>query len=243
VFALGSLINAAAIILGGTLGLLIRRDLPIARQNQLRSAVGLGVVLAGFHLVWTGLREMSFGGALGLLGIALLATSLGRWLGRLLKFQAGMNRLGKFAGETFTKGQQRGGSVGLNDGFMACVILFCISPLSLLGPVQEGLNGDCFVLGVKAVMDGLAAFAFARVFRGGVLLAGLPVFALQGTVTLLVAWLAKSAPVVAMPAATNVTAGLLVVCAMLLVFDVRKVPLGDFLPALVVAPALAWLFF
>jgi uncharacterized membrane protein YqgA involved in biofilm formation len=43
--------------------------------------------------------------------------------------------------------------------------------------------------------------------------------------------------------ATGVTGGLLVVCAVLLVFDVRKVQIGDYLPALLLAPLLARLFF
>jgi uncharacterized membrane protein YqgA involved in biofilm formation len=154
-----------------------------------------------------------------------------------------MNRLGHFAGEAFAKAQQRRVKVGFNEGSLACAVLFCIGPLSVLGPVQEGLGGIFFVLAVKAVMDGLAAFAFARVFRWGVLLSALPVLALQGTITLLVTWAASRAPGAAMVPAANVSGGLLVVCAMLLVFEVRKVPLGDYLPALIVAPALAWLFF
>lgn len=242
-FALGTWINVVAIVLGGLLGMAIKRDLPAARQNQLRTAVGLGVILAGFHQIWTGLRPVSFGAALGLIGIALLATTLGQWIGRLLKIQTGMNRLGRFAGETFTKAQQAKGGVTFNDGFMACAVLFCVGPLSLLGPVQEGLNGNFFVLGVKAAMDGLAAFAFARVFGWGVVLSALPVLALQGTVTLLIAWAAQSTPAAVLLHATNVTGGLLVVCAVLLVFEVRKVKIGDYLPALIVAPLLAWLFF
>lgn len=242
-FAPGTWINVAAILLGGVLGIAIRRDLPAARQNQLRTAVGIGIILAGFHMVWTGLRLVSFGAAFGLIGIGLLATTLGRLLGKGIKLQAGMNRLGHFAGETFAKAQKRKDTVSFNDGFMACTVLFCVGPLSLLGPVQEGLGGDPFVLMVKAAMDGLAAFAFARVFGWSVVLAGLPVLALQGTLTLLVALALKSAPQPMLLHAVNVAGGLLVICAVLLVFEVRKVQIGDYLPALFVAPLLAWLFF
>jgi len=121
--------------------------------------------------------------------------------------------------------------------------LFCVGPFSLLGPLQEGLNGDFFVLAVKAVMDGLAAFAFARVFGWSVVLSGLTVLAFQGTITLLIAWAAKVAPYAVLRHATAVTGGLLVICAVLLVFEVRKVKIGDYLPALIVAPLLAWLLF
>lgn len=241
-FALGTFINAGFVVLGGVLGLLIRGDLPAARQNQLRTGVGLGIILAGFHQIWTGFRPSGVGAALGLVGIALLATTLGRPLGRLLRVQAGMNRLGRWAGEQFGR-SQRGEKVPFHDGFIACAILFCVGPLSVLGPLQEGLDGNFVVLAVKAVMDGLAAFAFARAFSAGVILAGLPLVALQGSILLVVAWAAQAFLTERMGQSLHVTGGLLVVCSALLVFDVKKVELGDFLPALLVAPALAWLFF
>lgn len=242
-FALGTLINVAAIVLGGGLGLLVKRDLPVARQNQLRSFVGIGVILAGVHMVWTGLRAMGFGAAIGLILLALLATTLGNWLGRALKVQTGMNRLGRYAGDVFARAQKKNAALTFNDGFMACAVLFCVGPLSLLGPVQEGLGGQPWVLGVKAAMDGLAAFAFARVFGASVIASALPVLALQGTITLVTLWATKGSLETAIIPSINVTGGLLVVCAVLLVFEVRKVPIGDFLPALLVAPLLAWLFF
>ncbi len=242
-FALGTWINVAAILLGGGLGMLIRGELSAKRQNQLRTGVGLGVILVGFHQIWTGLRPVSLGAAFGLIGIALLATSVGHALGKLMKVQAGMSRLGRFAAETYARTRKQPRAVGINDAFMACAVLFCVGPLSLLGPLQEGLNGDFFVLVVKAAMDGLAAFAFARAFGWAVVLSGLPVLALQGTITLLVAWAVTRAPEPEVLHATNVTGGLLVVCAVLLVFEVRKVQIGDYLPALVIAPLLAWLFF
>lgn len=194
-------------------------------------------------MIWNGLHPMSFGGAFGLIGIALVATTLGQMIGRLIRLQAGINRLGRFAGETFTRAQMQPSSVSFNDGFMACAVLFCVGPLSLLGAVQEGISGEYVVLVIKAVMDGLAAFAFSRVFRWSVLLAALPVLALQGTFTLLAAWAAKSTANAALLNATNVTAGLLVVCAVLLVFEVHKVKIGDYLPAIFIAPLLARLFF
>jgi uncharacterized membrane protein YqgA involved in biofilm formation len=243
VFAIGTAINAAAIVVGGLLGLLIKRDLSAARQSQLRKYVGLGVIVSGFHMMWTGLRPMSFGGAFGLLGIAVLSTTIGQLLGRGMRLQAGMNRLGRYAGETFTRAQKPESRVSFNDGFLSCTVLFCVGPLSVLGPLQEGVNGNFLVLVIKAAMDGLAAFAFARVFGASVLAAGLPVLALQGTITLLVAWLVLRSPAAELSHAANVTGGLLVVCAVLLVFEVRKVQLGDYLPALIVAPLLAWWFF
>lgn len=236
----GTAINVVAIIVGGLLGLIVSKDLPVARQQLLRKWIGGLIVIAGFVMVWEGLREVGFGASFGLIGIALLSTSLGRPVGKLLRVQAGMNRLGRYAGGLFAKVQQDKLQRTFNDGFLACAILFCVSPLSVLGPVQDGMTGNFLTLAVKALMDGLAAFAFARTFGVSVMFAALPVLAIQGTITLVSIWLMQQFPHPAMLPAINVTGGLLVVCTTLIVFEVKKVELGDFLPALAVAALLAW---
>jgi len=242
VFAIGTALNVVAVVTGGLLGLIIQRDLAPATQGRLRSFIGLAIVIAGFHMIWTGLEPAGLGRAFGLIGTALLATMIGRPLGRLLHVQAGMNRLGRWAGTRFMQARE-GRKIPFHDGFMACAILFCVGPLSVLGPLQEGLSGNFPVLAVKAAMDGLAAFAFTRGFRSAVILAGIPLLALQGTLTLLALWLARSHLDPYMVHSLNVTGGLLVVCATLLVFEVQKFEMGDYLPALLVAPLLAALFF
>ncbi len=237
---IGTAINVAAIIVGGMLGLIISKDLPVNTQKQLRKWIGFLIVIAGFVMVWEGLREVGFGAKFGLFGIALLSTSLGRPIGKLLHIQAGMNRLGQYAGGLFAKVQQDSSQRTFNDGFLACAILFCVSPLSVLGPMQDGMTGNFLTLAVKSLMDGLAAFAFARTFGVSVMFAALPVLAIQGTITLLSIWLVQQFHDPAILPAINVAGGLLVVCTTLIVFEAKKVALGDFLPALAVAGLLAW---
>lgn len=237
---LGTAINVAAIIVGGMLGVIISRDMSIERQNQLRKWIGMLIVIAGFVMVWDGLKEVRFLQMLALIGIAFLSTSLGRPLGRLLHIQAGMNRLGRYAGGLFTKARQGVEGKHFNEGFIACTILFCANPLAILGPMQDGMTGNFMTLLVKAMMDGLAAFAFARTFGASAIFSALPVLAIQGTITLLSVWLAQNLPDTMMLHAINVTGGLLVVCTVLIVFEAKKVELGNFLPGLVVAALLAW---
>ena len=236
----GTAINVTAIIVGGLLGLTISRDLSVARQKQLRQWIGFLIVIAGFVMVWEGVREVGLGAKFGLVGIALLSTSLGRPVGKLLHIQAGMDRLGRHAGGLFAKVQKDESQRTFNDGFVACAILFCVTPLAVLGPIQDGMTGNFVTLAVKAMMDGLAAFAFARAFGVSVVFAALPVLAVQGTITLLSIWLTQQFASPAILPALNVTGGLLVVCTTLIVFQAKKVALGDFLPALGVAGLLAW---
>jgi len=95
---------------------------------------------------------------------------------------------------------------------------------------------------VKAVMDGLATMAFVTLFGLGATLSVVPVIACQGTITLLAKlaqpWLAKYSlldPI-------NATAGLLVFCVALIIFELKRIELADYLPSLVFAPLLTWLW-
>ena len=86
-------------------------------------------------------------------------------------------------------------------------------------------------------MDGLATLSFAAVFGWGVMLSVIPVVAYQGTITLLAKMLSGQLDP-AMINSLNATGGLLVMCLPLVIYGVRKVPLANYLPALVVAPLL-----
>jgi hypothetical protein len=210
-------------------------------QDYFRRALGAFTVFFGLRLVWLGVNG-TFGSCAKQLFLALLAVTLGNWLGRLLRLQQISNRLGRFAGNliasTHSKVPPRAG-----DGFLACTVLFCAAPLGLLGVVTDGLTGDFYLLAVKAVMDGLAMTGFIKIFGWPAALSAFPVYAVLGGLTL-------ACQIVARPFldahglldSVNVAAGLVACAVALVILEVRKVELANFLPAVVVAPGLAWLF-
>jgi uncharacterized membrane protein YqgA involved in biofilm formation len=236
----GTWANVAMIIAGGVAGLSLRRDLSPRRQMLLKYALGAAAIYLGFHMVWT-----SIGGRLPRvllqLGIGLFALILGNLVGKAAGLQREVNRLGRHARERFVEAQKKR-RADLADGLVACSILFCMGPLAIPGALQEGLQGDPRPLLLKAAMDGLGAIALARVLGVGALLAAGPVLIYQGSLT----WIAQIIrPRMAHPDMIDgftLVAGLMVAMSALIIFDVRKVPLADYLPALVFAPAL-WMFF
>ena len=239
VTGIGTVINVIAIMIGGTIGLATQRDLPVRRQQQLKSFLGLLVILFAAFMIWQGFREGTFLQAAGQFGIALLATTFGRPIGRLLRIQKGMNRLGRHAATLYQSSQNGALPHGrFNTGMIAGSIFFCASPLALLGAVQDGLTGAFPLLCAKAVMDGMAAWTFVRTLGVGVMFSSLAVLAFQGAITLLLHEFPF--PESEMSEAVLVTGGTLALCTSLLVFEVKKVELGDYLPALVIAPLLAW---
>ena len=96
------------------------------------------------------------------------------------------NAVGASARNKFTKAtEQADEKHPPSEGFTTCTLLFCVGPMSLLGPIQDGLTGDIQILAIKSVMDGISTMTFATTFGWSVLFAAGPVLLYQGTLTLL----------------------------------------------------------
>jgi len=118
----GAFLNAIGILLGGLLGLVLRRPLPLRVQLFFRSALGLGAFVFGLRLVWLSLSG-TFLAELTQLLIALLAISLGFWLGRLLRLQKLFNRLGRRAANLIASPPTNKPDK-MGEGLSACIVLF-----------------------------------------------------------------------------------------------------------------------
>lgn len=234
----GAFLNALGILLGALFGLASRAPLSARTQDYFRRALGAFTVFFGLRQVWLGVNG-TFGSCAKQVFIALFAVMLGNWTGRLLRLQKISNRLGRFAGNLVMP-KQSGSSPRVGDGFIACTILFCAAPLGLLGAVTDGLSGDFYLLAVKAVMDGLAMSSFVKMTGGLTALSAFPVYAVLGALTFACQTGAKPfLDAHGLLDSVNVAAGLVVCAIALVILEIRKVELANFLPALVIAPLLA----
>lgn len=232
----GTLINTAAILVGGFLGLKASRQFSAPAQTRIKLALAAFTIYAGLSMIWKGIGG-SFGDVVKQLGIAMLALVLGNALGMALRLQNGLNRLGHYAKERIAKAGPEDDN-RFSEGFVTCTLLFCVGPMAILGAVEDGTSGHFRILAIKSVMDGLAAMGFAAMFGSGVLLAALPVLAYQGTITLLANALANHFHDPLLLDSIRVTGGMVVMCITVVILDLRKVPLANYLPSLVVAPLL-----
>jgi len=237
----GALINSAGIVLGGVLAIVLRK--PVSATNQSRAKVLLGVFTVWFGLVLT---VSSLNGSAAqrvkLLAIVLLAMALGKLAGRLLRLQKLSSAAGRFATRKLAAAVP--GKTEFNDGFRVATALFCAAPLAILGSVAEGLDENHFskVFCVKAVMDGLATMSFSKTFGRGVMLSAIPVLAWQGMLTRGAALLEPALRRHAAPMldSVNATDGLLIFSVALIILQIKKVAVADYLPSLVMAPLLTW---
>jgi uncharacterized membrane protein YqgA involved in biofilm formation len=233
----GAFLNAIGILIGALFGLGQRAPWSARMQNFFRRSLGAATVFFGLWLVWLHVNG-TFGSCVKQLLIALLAVTLGNWTGRLLQLQKMSNRLGRHASRAIASAQG-GASRKAGTGFIACTILFCAAPLGLLGAVTDGLSGDFYLLAVKAVMDGLAMAGFVKMIGWPVALSAFPVYAFLGAITLACQFHVK--PLLAAHGlidSVNVAAGLIACAIALVIFEVRKVELTNYLPALAIAPLL-----
>jgi uncharacterized membrane protein YqgA involved in biofilm formation len=171
----------------------------------------------------------------------LLSVVFGFWAGKLLRLQKFSNYLGRLAGNAITAAQ-RDPDLNSSDAFNACAILFCAAPLGIIGAVTDGLSGYFYFLAVKAAMDALAMLGFVKIFNWPAALSALPVLVFFSAVSLGVELYVK--PFLT-PAALNsigAAAGLVACMITVVIFEVRRVELANFLPALAIAPLLTKLW-
>jgi uncharacterized membrane protein YqgA involved in biofilm formation len=238
---IGTLLNVAGILVGGVIGLARRGPVSPARESFFRVVLGVFAVFYGLRLTW-----LSLNGSAGQITkeviIAIVAMMLGRVTGRFLCLQTLSNHLGQVARTAIAEARP-GDPARVGAGFKTAAALYCAAPLGILGSLQDGLTHYAYPLGVKALMDGLATMGFVPVFGWGVMLAALPVLAVQGTITLLSAHLLE--PFLrahSLLDSVNAVGGLLVFSVALVILGIKKLALTDYLPSLIFAPLITWLW-
>jgi uncharacterized membrane protein YqgA involved in biofilm formation len=234
---IGAFINAIGILLGALVGLAVEPPISLRIQLICRNAIGAFNLFFGLRLIYLSING-SFLSCLKQVFLMLLAIVLGFWVGRLLRFQKGSNYLGHLAGNVIAASQHHPPK-NLADGFNACAILFCAAPLGIIGAVSDGLSDYFYLLAVKAAMDALAMAGFVKVFRWPAAVSAIPVFVFFTAVSLAVQLYVKTNLSPRELDSINAVIGLVACIITIVIFEVRKVQLANYLPALAVAPLLA----
>jgi uncharacterized membrane protein YqgA involved in biofilm formation len=229
----GTFLNIATVLVGGTLGLLFGSRLPERLKQTVMAGLGLFTAVTGISMF------LETQNSLIVLGAILVGGLLGEWW----KIEDGLQALGGFFERRFNRGGDD--KVLFVRGFLTASLLFCVGPMAILGSIQDGLTGDFKTLAIKSVLDGFAALAFASTLGVGVLFSALVILVYQGGITLLAAQLST---IISAPMTTEMTAAggvILVGIAVSSLLELKKIRVGSFLPALVIAPlivaVLAWL--
>lgn len=226
----GTFLNIATVLIGGMIGLLFGARIPDKLKETVIAAMGLFTAAMGLQMF------LKTENPLIVLGALLIGTLLGEWW----RIEDGLQNLGKVLEQRFSKAGDDGSNKFVR-GFMTASLLFCVGPMTILGSIQDGLTGDYNLLAVKSVLDGFASLAFASTLGVGVLFSSLVVFIFQGGISLFAAQLNA---IVTTPMLNELTATggvILIGLAISSLLEIKKVRVGNMLPALAIAPLSVWI--
>jgi hypothetical protein len=221
----GTLLNAATVLVGGLIGLFFGARLPDRMRSTLVSGLGLFTLAIGIQMFLNTQNII----------IVLIALLVGAILGEWWQIEAALERLGERLQARFADDNTVGTS-NFVRGFLTASLVFCVGPLTILGSIQDGLTGDYSLLAVKATLDGFAALVFASTLGVGVLFSILVVLGFQGGISLLASQ-AQALFTDAMIAEMTAVGGILLLgIAISSLLELKPIRVGNFLPALAIAP-------
>jgi len=182
-------------------------------------ALGLVTLLIGFKMALKTENILLVIGSLALGGI----------IGELIRLEDGLERLGDFI-----KSKVKSESSNFVLGFVTSSLVFCVGPMTIVGSIKDGMTGDASILYAKSILDGFASIAFASALGIGVIFSALTVLIFQGFLTLLGAKLSFLTDPKILNELTA-TGGLIIVGIGFYLLGIKRIKIGNFLPALVLA--------
>jgi uncharacterized membrane protein YqgA involved in biofilm formation len=234
----GTLVNVVAILIGSSIGIAAGSRITKKSQSLITDVLGLITALGAASALaplWSASFESSLPKGSSLL-VILAAMLLGGLIGSALSLE---NRLDAF-GENLRRRFRAAEESPFVEGFVSASLLFVIGPLAILGSVSDGMSQGIDQLVLKSSLDFFAAMAFASTLGWGVAASAIPVAIYQGFWTLIGLGLGSVLSQYQIDAMT-ICGGLMLVGIALRLLDIKKIPVANLLPALVIAPALATL--
>ncbi|MDD2922555.1 MAG: DUF554 domain-containing protein [Anaerolineales bacterium] len=227
----GTFINVAAILVGGAIGLIFGARIPERFKNTVIAGMGLFTAALGLKMFFESKNQMI------VLGALIIGALIGEWIG----IEDWLQSFGETLEKNFSQDAEAGASSRFVRGFMVSSLLYCIGPIAILGSIQDGLTGDYNLLAVKSTLDGFASIAFASTLGVGVLFSSLIILVYQGGVSLLANQL-HAIITDPMMAEMTATGGILLIgVGVSNLLEIKKMRVGNFLPALAVAPLIVWI--
>lgn len=183
---IGTIVNTAAVVLGGFIGLCVKKGIKESIAEACMKALGAATMVIGLSGTLSAMLTLDADGNItadgGLLLIICLAA--GTIIGECLKLH---DRLESLSDTLESKLKLS----GFSKGFVSASLLFCAGAMTMVGSFRDGLYGDSSVLLIKSAIDGVAAVFMASALGAGVIFSAVFVFVYQGLLTLCAGFLAS----------------------------------------------------
>ncbi len=175
----GTLVNAVAVIIGGLIGLLVKKGIKESYAESINKALGLSILIIGLNGVISSMFTVENGKikSTGELMLVIFLV-LGTFIGELLRLD---DRFTRFCNNI----EKKFGSGGFATGFINSTVLFCVGAMSIVGSINDGLKGDSSILLIKSALDFVNSIILAATLGYGVIFTFIPILLYQGGISLL----------------------------------------------------------
>ena len=217
---IGTLTNTATIIAGTLAGALLHRGIKEKYKQTLYDGLGLASLGIGLNATITHFPQSEYP------VLFILSIALGSVAGTALDIDGRFKRL-------VNRHSKSGDGKHLSDGLSTAILLYCIGPLSMLGPVISALKGDHTFLFTNATLDFVSSMIFASTYGIGMVLAAPVLFCWQG-MFYVVAKVSSSAVSDALMAELLILGGLMITASGLSLLNLKDCKVLNMLPSLLV---------
>jgi uncharacterized membrane protein YqgA involved in biofilm formation len=224
----GTIVNVVAIFLGCSAGFILKSKFPEKIEKIIMQALGLASLLIGVQMAIKADNIL----------LVIFSLVIGGVIGEIIDIEAGLERFGERIKRKFKSNNT---SERFVEGFLTASLLYCVGSMAIMGAIKEGLSGDPDILYAKSLLDGVTSIAFTAAMGIGVLFSAIPVFLYQGGITLL----ARNIKDFLSPEIINemtAVGGILIWGIGFGLLGIKKIKVGNLLPAILVAAFLAAIF-
>lgn len=227
---LGTIINTAAVVFGGFLGLALKNGIRQKIQDILMQACGVATIFIGASGTLSKMLVFQEGkletqGTMLLIFSLVLGALTGEWLD--------IERKMDLVGEKIKKAVKAEGDGLFVEGFVNVSLIICVGAMAIVGAIQDGVSGDCSLLVTKAILDLIIVVVFAAAYGIGVVFSAVPIFVYQGAITLAAAFLGAFVSDVIINDLSFIGSALIFCVGVNIAFG-KKFRVGNMLPALIV---------
>ncbi len=223
---LGTIVNVVAVIIGGSIGIFLKKNMPQRVTTIYFQAVGLFTIAIGITMV------VKMDHILIVVGSMAIGSVLGEWM----NLELGVDKM-----SNYLKKRLRIGNEKFSEGLITAFLLFCIGSMTIIGAIDEGIRGSHELLYTKSFMDFFSAMLLASAFGIGVIFSSVPLLIFQGAITLIAMAASTFFTPVLIQGLTSV-GGILLIGLGINILEIKRLRIINMLPALIVVVLLLHLF-
>ncbi|MBR3975683.1 MAG: DUF554 domain-containing protein [Clostridia bacterium] len=220
---LGVFVNVATVILGSSIGLLLKKGIPERISKAVMTAIGLCTVYIGIDGALEGNNTI----------VLIISMVLGTIIGTAIDIDGKLNKLASFVERKMKKDNDKS---TVAQGFITGSLLFCVGAMSIVGSLNSGLSGDHTVTYTKSILDLISSCMLASTLGIGVMFAAAFVLVYQGGLVLLAELLQGVLTDTALTSELTCAGSVMIIALGLNITGISKFKVANFLPALLVVP-------